>query len=314
MTDAFSTVGILYAGEMGAAVASLLRRRGTPVVTTARGRGESTARRAAECGAVVVGSVEDVVRASDVVVSLVVPAAAEAVARTFVDLAHLSPRRAVFVDANSIGPEKALAMSRTVEAAGRAFVDASINGLAKNLSTSGTLFLSGARADHVAALFDGAVRTRVLGEEPGRASAMKMLLGGLSKGVCALFTELALLAERQGMLEEMVEATTATYGGVAALAERMLPTYARHAGRRHTEMSELEATARAAGMNPAVIEAVCRMHESLARAMPAGPDADASSNANANARTNDTNANGHANGGGLAASVRDLAERLKNVK
>jgi len=77
-------------------------------------------------------------------------------------------------------------------------------------------------------------------------------------------------------------------------------------------MSELEATARAAGMNPAVIEAVCRMHESLARAMPAGPDADASSNANA--RTNDTNANGHANGGGLAASVRDLAERLKKVE
>jgi hypothetical protein len=110
----------------------------------------------------------------------------------------------------------------------------------------------------------------------------------------------------------MVEATSATYGGVTALAERMLPTYARHAGRRHTEMSELQATARAAGMTPGVIDAVCRMHESLARAMPAGSDADAGSDANA--RINDTNANGNASGGGLAASVRELAERLKNVK
>ena len=314
MTGPLLTVGVLYSGEMGAALSAPLRRRGIPVVTTTRGRGAATARRAAESGAVMVGSLEDVVRAADVVVSLVVPSAAEAVARAYSNLAHLAPRGALFVDANSVGPEKALAMSRAVEAAGRSFVDAAINGLAKNLATSGTLFLSGPRAGEVAELFQGAVaRVRVLGEEPGRASAMKMLLGGLSKGVCALFAELALLAERQGMLDEMVEATAATYPGVAALAERMLPTYARHAGRRHTEMTELEATARAAGMTPDVVEAVCRMHGALARAMPGGTDSGAAGT-DANASTTDTdviNGNGR---GGLAAIVRDLAARLENVK
>ena len=301
MSGRFETVGVLYPGEMGAALSALLRRRGTPVVTTLRGRSEATARRCAESGAVVVASLAEVVRASDVVISLVVPSAAEQVARDYSELASLAPAGAIFVDANSIGPEKAAAMAARVESAGRSFVDSSINGLAKNLASSGTLYLSGARAAEVERLFDGLMRVRVLGAEAGRASAMKMLLGGLSKGVCALFTELALLAERQGMLEEMIEAVSSTYGGVAALAERMLPTYDRHAERRLTEMNELEATARAAGMSPAVIEAVCRLHAALARAMPTGA-------------AGADRINGVAAGRNLASSVRHVAARLESAK
>ena len=79
-------------------------------------------------------------------------------------------------------------------------MDAAVNGLAHNAASSGTLFLSGPRAAEVARLFAGTMRVQELGSEPGSASAMKMLLGGLSKGLCALFLELALLAREQGML------------------------------------------------------------------------------------------------------------------
>jgi 3-hydroxyisobutyrate dehydrogenase-like beta-hydroxyacid dehydrogenase len=105
---------------------------------------------------------------------------------------------------------------------------------------------------------------RVLGNEPGRASAMKMVLSGVSKGVCALFLELALVARRQGMLAEMLDASAGIYPGIASLVDRMLPTYSRHAGRRAEEMNELAATARAAGVEPCVIDAVRRLHEALA--------------------------------------------------
>jgi 3-hydroxyisobutyrate dehydrogenase-like beta-hydroxyacid dehydrogenase len=266
------TVGLLYPGEMGASLSALLHARGVDVVTTVAGRSDATARRAAASGVTVLDSLRDVVQRSDVVISLVVPAAAEEVADDYCALADLAPEAAVYVDANSIGPEKAASIARRVEAGGRSFVDAAINGLAKNVASSGTLYLSGARAPEIARLFDGAVRVKVLGDEPGRASAMKMLLGGLSKGLCALFTELALLADRQGMLEEMLEATARTYPGVAAVAERMLPTYPRHAGRRETEMNELEATALSAGLEPCVIAAVRRLHETLAATWPAGTD------------------------------------------
>jgi 3-hydroxyisobutyrate dehydrogenase-like beta-hydroxyacid dehydrogenase len=265
------TVGVLYPGELGAALAAALASRGIPVVTTAHGRSGPTAARAAGCGAVVLDSLPEVVRASDVLFSLVVPSAVEELAEAYLQSARLAPRGAIYVDANSIGPDKARAIAGRIESAGVSFVDASINGLAKNLGTTATLYLSGPRAGEVAALCDKVARVKVLGDEVGRASAMKMLLAGLSKGVCALFAELAALAHEQGMLDELLEATTRTYPGITALAERMLPTYAQHAARRATEMSELEATARAAGVTPRVIEGIVKFHDALAEALADGP-------------------------------------------
>jgi 3-hydroxyisobutyrate dehydrogenase-like beta-hydroxyacid dehydrogenase len=260
-----TTVGVLYAGELGASVGALLRGRGVRMVTTVAGRGAATVARAREAGMVVLNGITDVVRQSDVVISLVPPAAAEEVAATYCEHARLAPAGALYVDANSVGPELIERMAANVERCGRGFVDAAINGLAKNLATSGTLFLSGGRAEEVAGLFEGAMRVRVLGDEAGRASAMKMLLSGVSKGVCALVAELAMVAERRQMLPEMIEAMREIYPGIWALAERMLPTYPKHAGRRAGEMQELEETCQAVGLEPGVVAAVRGMHEMLAK-------------------------------------------------
>jgi 3-hydroxyisobutyrate dehydrogenase-like beta-hydroxyacid dehydrogenase len=259
-----ATVGVLYAGEMGAALAALLRGRGVPVVTTLRGRGDQTARRCAEAGITVLESAADVVRRSDFVVSLVPPAAAEAVCADYCRLAAEAPPRAVYVDMNSVGPDLAATLATRVEGAGRSFVDGAINGLAKNLASGCTLYLSGPRAEDVARLVGNAMRVRGLGERAGDASAMKMLLSALSKGLCALFAETALVARRRGMLDEMIEAYRMIYPGAMAVVDRMLPTYTEHAARRASETRELEETARSAGVEPCVLAAVRRLHEVLA--------------------------------------------------
>lgn len=264
MSQRPKTVGLLHVGEMGAAVASVLRSRGIRVVTTLRWRGNETARRAVQVGVVTLGALQDVVRESDVVISLVLPDAAAEVANSYCFHAKQAPAGAVYVDANSIGPSTVRAIADRFAATPVSFVDGAINGLAMNLTTTGTIFLSGDRASAVADLFGTACRMRVLGSEVGQASAMKMLLGGVSKGVCALFAELATLADRQGMLKPMLEATGEIYPGIAALVDRMLPTYAQHADRRVTEMLELEQTARAEGIDPTVIEAIRDAHEALA--------------------------------------------------
>ena len=264
MIDGSKTIAVLYPGELGAGVAALARTRGARVITTLDGRGEATAARCREAGLTVLDSLADVARQADVVISLVPPAAADDLVDAYCKVAHLAPRGAIFVDANSIGPELARSLAVKVAAAGRAFVDAAINGLAKNLTAGGTLFLSGPRAPEIADWIGDAMRVRVLGPEPGRASAMKMLLSGLSKGICALYLELALVAQRSGILPEMSEATAMIYPGVFALADRMIPTYGRHAARRATEMGELESTARAAGLDPCVIDSLRRLHDALA--------------------------------------------------
>lgn len=257
------TVGLLYPGEMGASLAKVLVERGVRVVTTLAGRSPRTQRLAREAGIEILPALSDVVRESAIVFSLVDTSVAYEVAQSYAALAHTAPKEAIYVDVNSIGPELVRQIGSAVEAVGVDFIDASINGLAKNLSTSGTLFLSGRRADEVAQLVGAAVRVRVLGEQIGRASAMKMLLGGLTKGVCGLFLELAAVARKDGMLPEMMEACTMIYPGVASLIERMVPTYARHAGRRATEMREIELTARNAGADACVIGAVRKLHEQL---------------------------------------------------
>jgi len=245
-------------------VARVLRARGANVVTTLRDRGRRTAERCAEADIAVLDSLTTVARKADVIISLVPPAAAAEVAEGYAKVMHLAPAGVVYVDANSVSPESAAAIAETITRTGGSFVDAAVNGLAKNLTTSGTLFLSGTRAEDVAELFGDAVRVRVLGAEVGTASTMKMLLGGLSKGLCGLFLELALVADRRGMLGEMLKAAHEIYPGMLQVVDRMLPTYAEHASRRATEMNELQATARASGLEPCVLDAIGRLHELLA--------------------------------------------------
>jgi 3-hydroxyisobutyrate dehydrogenase-like beta-hydroxyacid dehydrogenase len=275
MSAAAKTVGILYPGEMGAALARVLTRRGVRCVTFIDGRSDETARRCREESIAALDAFADVIRESDVVLSVVRPSAAEGIADLYCRHAELVPAGAVFVDVNSTSPELAAALAAKMEATGIGFVDAAVNGLAVNLTTTATLFLSGERAAEVAALFGETVVTRLLGAEAGCASAMKMLLAGISKGTCALFLELAVLAESRGMLAEMIEATGRIYPGVRQLVDRMLPTYAAHAARRADEMRELESTASANDLRPPVIEGVRQLHELLAAVTfgePAGAD------------------------------------------
>src|SRR5262249_10659571 len=155
------------------------------------------------------------------VISLVSPGSAADIVDEYCDLAHTAPHGAIFVDSNSIGPELSSEFAERVESHGISFVDAAINGLAKNLTSTCTLFLSGLRAGDVADCFGTAMKVQQLGDRPGRASAMKMLLSGLSKGVCALFVETALTAHHHGMLSEMIESYSRIYPGVMGIVERM---------------------------------------------------------------------------------------------
>ena len=268
MNNAAKKIGLLYLGEMGASLSTLFHSRGHQMVTTVHGRSDATARRARAAGCAILDSIADVVAHSDVVISVVSPSAAEEVAELYCAEAHRAPADALYVDLNSIGPELAMTLAERVASSGRGFVDGAINGLAKNLTTNlttaATLFLSGPRASDVADLVGEQLRVRLLGHEFGRASAMKMLLSGLSKGVCALFAETALTAHRRGMLDEMIAAYEQIYPGIMTLIQRMFPTYSEHAARRAAEVRELVETARASGVEPIALEGARELHNQLA--------------------------------------------------
>jgi Domain of unknown function (DUF1932) len=143
---------------------------------------------------------------ADVVVSICPPAAAHDLART-VAAAGFS---GLYLDANAIAPGTAAAIAAVVGDAGATYVDGSVIGPPPSPNSPSSLYLSGAKAEEIAGLFAGpSLSVRILGDDPTRASALKMAYAAWSKGSQAL-----LLAARAAAREWDVEDDlVAAWGG-----------------------------------------------------------------------------------------------------
>ena len=168
-------IGLLHPGEMGSAVGAALQRNGHDVLWASSGRSEETVLRARAAGLRDVGSVDAVLVQAEIVISIVPPHAASAVA------AEAAGFAGVFVDANAISPDnvRRLAPAR--------LVDGGIVGPPPLEHGTTRVYLSGEGAESVAALFAGStVDARVLAGGVGAASALKMTYAAWSKGTAAL--------------------------------------------------------------------------------------------------------------------------------
>ena len=175
-------VGLLFPGEMGAAVGSAVRGE---VLWASDDRTEATKGRAAAFTDV--GSMPELVRSSDVVLSICPPAIAEEVA----EQVFAEGFQGIFVEANAIAP----ARMRRIATLGKHVVDGSIIG-AQGI----TLYLAGEEANAVAQLFDDTeVRAIDLGAELGAASALKMAFGGWNKIGVALTAQAHAIAGAYGV-------------------------------------------------------------------------------------------------------------------
>ncbi len=239
-----SVIGVLYPGAMGAALSEVMLARGFKVITTLDGRSSRTMQLCERSGLATRKSLTDVVLESDVILSTVTPDAAVTLARNVNREAAHRDRSLIYVDVNSVSPQTVGRIADGFRDSNVRFVDAAIHGLASRLKTQGTIFASGPVADIVGRLFATDVRVRLLGDEPGSASMMKMMLGGMSKGIIGLFLQSSGLAQGIGMTEEFCEELGRYYPDVLSFVERSLPTYPQHAGRRAQEMREIVTTLR----------------------------------------------------------------------
>lgn len=259
-----TTIGILYPGEMGSTFGKLLAGNGFRVVTTLEGRSSRTERLCHDAGLSVLDSIGQVLQCSDIVISFVPPGAGLQVARNVAVLVEGKARRLLYVDGNSISPVTAVKISELLRLEGVDFVDAAIRGLASQLEQAGVLYLSGARAEELSHQFGSIMRVKVVGDAPGQASALKMVLSCLPKGLIGLFSETMLFAREMRLLDEVVEIYEEFYPGVMEVVRRMLPTYPQHAARRSEELQQLEETMLLNGVTPRVIGAVREVTSTLA--------------------------------------------------
>ncbi len=232
------SVGLLHPGEMGAAVGAVLRSQGHRVVWASEGRSDETRARARAAGLEDVGSPAEVAR-SEVVFSICPPHAA-------LDVARLGLFAGIYVDANAISPAR---VREVVQAAGGDAVDGGIVGSPPRESGTTRFYLSGPNAAAVAELFAGSVLdARVVSDEIGDASAVKMAYAGWTKGTAAMLLAIRELARVEGVEETLLAEWDLSLPELRERHERATRSANAKGWRWVGEMEEIAATFEADGL------------------------------------------------------------------
>lgn len=253
------TVGLVSPGAMGSALADALVRGGARVVATLDGRSGRTARLAATAPLELLPDLAAVVREAEVVLSVVPPESAPAVARDVARAAEEQGTAPLLTDLNAVSPATARELANTrLEV-----VDGSISGPPPAKGRTTRVYLSGPRAADVAALpFEG-VDLVVVGPDVGAASAVKMSTASVYKGTSALLLQALRAAHANGVLEHVLADLRAAAPHLVSNVERRLAVAASKSGRYAGEMREIAATQSAAGLTPALFEAMAEVYEEL---------------------------------------------------
>lgn len=204
-----------------------------------------------EAGVVAAATADDALGGAGLVLSLVTADSALAVAQDYAS--GLAPG-ALFCDMNSVAPDTKRAAALAVEAAGARYVDVAVLAPVHPARLNVPLLVSGPAAGEAAEALRAAGFTtvRVVGDDVGRASAIKMIRSVMVKGVEALTAEMMLAATRAGVVDHVLASLDASekseswFTRAAYNIERMTT----HGARRAAEMEESAKTLIGLGVEP----------------------------------------------------------------
>ncbi|WP_440411178.1 DUF1932 domain-containing protein [Neorhizobium petrolearium] len=192
-----AVIAIFGAGAMGAGIGRRLVEGGATVLTYLEGRSPATRERA-EAAGMRPASLDEMV-ASDIILSIVPPAEAIAVAEKLAAVAAGHGKRITFMDCNAISPKTMGEVAKRFDPQHAEVLDGSIIGMPPKPGYDGTkLYVSGDAGNRSGLLAGRGLDIRRIDGPLGAASALKMCYGGINKGVVGLGTAMMLAAIRSG--------------------------------------------------------------------------------------------------------------------
>ena len=219
----------------------------------------------ADAGVLAASDAADALAVADMVLSMVTADAALDAAR---DYAPLLKPGALWCDMNSVAPETKRAAALAVEAARGRYVDVAVLAPVHPARLAVPLLLAGAAAGEAEAMLRAAGfgHIRVVGNEVGRASAIKMIRSVMVKGIEALTAEMMLAARAAGVEGEVLASLDASEKArnwqdrAAYNLERMVT----HGVRRAAEMEEAAKTLVALGVEPLMTRGIVARQAAMA--------------------------------------------------
>ena len=245
------TVGILSPGDMGEGVGGSIRAQGFEVITVLAGRSEETRMRAQRAGFREVADLKTLVVEADLLLSIMPPERAEAVAEEVISAMRETGCVLTYADMNAIAPDTAKRIAKKLSATDATFIDGGIIGWAPfNSSADSRLYVSGPAAHLMNPLDGNGKRVIQLGDEVGRASAVKMVYASVTKGTDSLLTAAYTVAEALGICDVMEVEWAASQPDAFARMGRRIPALPADAGRWIGEMEQIAETYASVGVTP----------------------------------------------------------------
>ena len=244
-------VGIISAGDMGAAIGATLASGGVDVATNLTGRSDLTRTRAAEAGIRDAGSTAALVEECSLLLSVLPPAEAVSIAEEVADAMALTGARPAFTECNAIAPQTVVRIATLIMDAGAPVIDAGIIGSPPAPGSHTRIYCSGPDTSALESLRECGLDVRRVGPRIGQASGLKMVYAASTKGTTAVWTELLTAAEAMGLTDALL----AEFGDAVDPARhiRAATQMPRRARRWVGEMEEIAATFEHLGLTPRIL-------------------------------------------------------------
>ena len=231
-------LAVLAPGAMGGAVGGRLVEHGASVLTALAGRSAATRGRAQAAG--MVDADDDRIAAADIILSILPPAEAAALAERLAPALCRCGKPAIYVDCNAVNVATVRRIAGILAATPARFVDGAIIGAPPRPGTPGpTFYLAGEPAADLGCLQTLGLNTRILEGGIGAASALKMAYAGITKGLTALGAAMVLAASRAGCAEALHRELAASQPFLFKRLQSALPDMEPKADRWVAEMREI---------------------------------------------------------------------------
>ncbi|MFS8045714.1 DUF1932 domain-containing protein [Rhizobium sp. BR 314] len=190
-------IAVIGAGAMGSAIAKRLVENGVSVLTYLVGRSAVTIKRAKMAG--MQPADLDAVAGAGLILSIVPPATAIAVAEQTAAAIRRRGLKTTFMDCNAISPQTMKQVAEIFGSDCGTVLDGSIIGGPPKAGQKGPkLYVCGDAGDSSAVLAEHGIQVRRIDGPIGAASALKMCYAGINKGVTGLGAAMLLAAIRSG--------------------------------------------------------------------------------------------------------------------
>ena len=247
-------IGFLHPGLMGETLAANCSET---ALWVGQGRSADTRARAEQHGLVEIATLDELVDRADAIVSICPPGAALEVASTVSEAGFTG----LYVDANAISPETARSIATRFEHS----VDGSVIGPPAHAPGTTRFYLSGERAGEVAGWYAGsALDARVIGVEPGAASALKMAYASWTKIGSAMNLAIRALARAEGVDDALVDEWNISQPGLVDRSDRVAAGVSPKAWRFTGEMQQIADSFAGAGLPPGFADAAHEIYRRMA--------------------------------------------------